>query len=390
MMEISWTRRNVLSGLLGASAAAMTFGAWANGDDVTAEAALAARMGLDISADRLRQVKNLLAAHPAVDVHSHPGRFFMRGADLWDQSARIFLAEADGPERSVGDMAAGGLAAACFSVVADMRSLVLTPEGGLRALRPLAEGEIWADYKRQIGEFRRLLQDGSVSLVSSASDIVRNHAKGQLSAILTAEGGDFLEGDLGRLAEAWNDGMRSITIVHYRVNEVGDIQTEAATHGGLTPFGADLVRAMNAQGMLIDLAHASFETTRQVVAITQKPVMLSHSHLGDGPGANPRLISVDHARLVAGTGGVIGSWPAGITQRSFGDFITETLRLIDAVGVDHVAIGTDMDANYRPVFDSYRQWPLAVALLLERKMSEADVAKIIGGNFLRVFAAAAA
>jgi membrane dipeptidase len=268
--------------------------------------------------------------------------------------------------------------------------LVLTPEGGLRALRPLAAGEIWAYYKRQIKEFRELLKDGSVFLAGNTDDVIKNHAAGRVSAILTAEGGDFLEGSLDRLAEAWDDGVRSITIVHYRVNEVGDIQTEAPVHHGLSAFGVDLVQAMNAQGMLIDLAHASFETTRQATAVTTKPVMISHSHISAEPGGHPRLISADHARLIAETGGIIGAWPAGITQRTFGDFIGEIMRLIDTVGVDHVAIGTDKDANFRPVFDSYRQWPVAVALLLDRGLSEEDVTKVMGGNFLRVFAAAMA
>lgn len=390
MSEYYWTRRNVLAGLLGTGTAVVALGGCAGSEDITAEAALASRMSLDVPDGRLRQARRLLSAHPAVDVHSHPGRFFMRGADIWHHSARMFAAAEGGPERAIADMAAGGVAAACFAVVTDMRSLVLTPEGGLRALRPLAEGEIWADYKRQIEEFRELLKDGSVYLAGNADDIRKNHTAGRVSAILTAEGGDFLEGSLDRLAEAWDDGMRSITIVHYRVNEVGDIQTEAPVHHGLSAFGVDLVRAMNAQGMLVDLAHASFETTRQAAAVTTKPVMISHSHISPEPGGHPRLISADHARLIAETGGIIGSWPAGITQRTFGDFIGETMRLIDVVGVDHVAIGTDMDANFRPVFDSYRQWPVAVALLLEQGLSEADVIKVMGGNFLRVFAAATA
>ena len=166
---------------------------------------------------------------------------------------------------------------------------------------------------------------------------------------------------------------------------MGDIQTSAPKHGGLTLFGADLIRGMNRLGIIVDLAHASFETTKQAVAVTTKPVMLSHSHILHEDNPNPRLISAEHARLIADTGGVIGAWPAGITQHNLPDYIDEIMRLIDVVGVNHVALGTDMDVNFKPVFDNYRQLPLVTALLLKKGLTEEDTAKILGGNFMRLF-----
>jgi membrane dipeptidase len=107
--------------------------------------------------------------------------------------------------------------------------------------------------------------------------------------------------------------------------------------------------------------------------------------------SHPRFISVDLARAVAQSGGgVLGAWPAGIGIGDLDGFVRRTFVLIDAVGIDHVCLGTDMDANYKPVFDSYVNLPLYVAGLLQRGLHEPEVAKLIGGNFMRVFASQAA
>jgi len=82
--------------------------------------------------------------------------------------------------------------------------------------------------------------------------------------------------------------------------------------------------------------------------------------------------------------GVIGAWPSGFANRTFDDFVDQTMRLIDVVGVDHVGLGTDMDGNFKPVFSSYLQLPDWVAGLRSKGLSEIDVAKVAGGNALRV------
>src|SRR3546814_20726813 len=91
--------------------------------------------------------------------------------------------------------------------------------------------------------------------------------------------------------------------------------------------------------------------------------------------------------IASGGGGVIGAWPAGIGIDDLNGFVDRTLELIDRVGIDHVCLGTDMDANYKPVLDSYAKLPIYVAGLFQRGLAEADVAKLVGENFLRLFAA---
>src|SRR5262249_49239943 len=123
--------------------------------------------------------------------------------------------------------------------------------------------------------------------------------------IYAVEGCDFLEGRVDRVQEAYDRGIRSLQLVHYHVNELGDIQTEAPVHGGLTPFGREAVREMNRVGIVVDVAHATFSVVQGVVATTTQPIILSHSDIQDASGW-ARFISPEHARLVAGTGGVIG------------------------------------------------------------------------------------
>jgi membrane dipeptidase len=96
------------------------------------------------------------------------------------------------------------------------------------------------------------------------------------------------------------------------------------------------------------------------------------------------MLDPGHAKAVAATGGVIGMWPSGFGNDNFQDFVDNTMRLIDLVGVEHVGLGTDMDSNYKPVFDSYKQLPDWTAGLLQKGLSESDVSKVIGGNAMRV------
>ena len=94
-------------------------------------------------------------------------------------------------------------------------------------------------------------------------------------------------------------------------------------------------------------------------------------------------MSLDLAKAVADTGGgVLGACPVGIGISDLNGFVARTFELID-----HVCLGTDMDANYKPVFDTYANLPLYVAGLLKRGLHEPELAKVIGGNFIRLFAA---
>ena len=327
------------------------------------------------------------AAHrsaPWVDVHAHPGRFFVRGLPEGEPITALLGGETT--EGAVEDLAAGGVTLACFATVADLRVLRVDPAHGICAGRAFEPGEAHADHERQLAALDEITAREGIARILVPADLEAAQAADRLGILLTCEGGDFLEARLERVAEAYDRGVRSITLVHYRVNELGDIQTEPPVHGGMTPFGVSVVREMNRLGMIVDLAHATFDATKQVLDVSSHPVMISHSHLARGGDAHPRLLSREHALAVTEGGGLVGAWPAGVELASFDDFLDETLRMVDVLGVEHVAIGTDMDANYRPVIQSYRQFPDLASALMARGVGSGEVANILGGNFLRLFA----
>jgi membrane dipeptidase len=349
------------------------------------DSAQLSELGMKLSAQQRAAGVALLKRHASVDIHSHPGRFFLK--DVVDPTPTTRAFGEPFEAAAIADLNAGNVSAALFSAVADMRLLEMTPAHGLHAARDFQPGEAYADYRRQLAELKALAASPGLTQGLAPADINTAHARHQSAAVFAVEGGDFIEADLDRIHEAFHDGVRAITLLHYHVNQIGDIQTEAPIHNGLTPLGKSIVAEMNKAGMLIDLAHATFGVAKDVLEVSTKPVMVSHTNLITPATSHPRLISREHAKLVAAAGGIIGSWPSGVGQTTFADYIDSILRLIDAVQIDHVAIGTDMDANFKPVLRSYRDWSLIPAALLARGLREDDVAKVMGANFQRVFKA---
>lgn len=346
-----------------------------------------APIGFATPPDELARARDLLARHPSVDAHAHPGRTFVDGAQHLSGLVWVYARLGTFEQRTVRDMQAGGLSASAFAAVSDFQVLGLKGEG-LAAVRTFEPGEAWANYRHQIGRLQGLVAAGLVHPVLKPADIEVARALGKVGALLTVEGGDFLEGRPERVAQAYADGVRSITLLHYRNNELGDIVTGSAVHGRLSDAGSAVVRAMNAAGMLVDVAHASPATAMGAISASSKPVIASHVHIHSQALSHPRFISVYMARAIAEKGGgVLGAWPAGIGITDLKGFVDRTFELIDAVGIDHVCLGTDMDANYKPVFDTYTNLPHYVAGLSQRGLKEGEIAQLIGANFIRILAA---
>ena len=319
---------------------------------------------------------SFLRHYPSFDLHCHPGAFYGRGTPDYPGDPAF--------TKTTSEMRTGGLTAAFFSIVADAQLLTRGAKGIVVSDRKLSEGEAWADSEKQLHTFDELAKRANVGLATSTVQMQQLRERGQIAAFLSCEGGHGLEGRLDRLDALYARGVRSLQLVHYAQNTLGDVQTLPAVYNGLSAFGRDVVRRLNRLGMVVDVAHASFATVKATVETTTAPIMLSHSHLQSDTSPHPRLITVEHARLVSSTGGLIGAWPSGFANRTFADFVDQTMRLIDAVGVDHVGLGTDMDGNFQPVFSSYRQLPDWVTGLQSKGLSEADLAKVVGGNALRV------
>jgi membrane dipeptidase len=361
---LSLSRRSVLGGL---GAGLATGPALAQG----------APTGLKLTDAQIAAGRAFLARHPSVDVHAHPGGFYARGLPGREPNFEA---------KTLKAMADGRVTAALFNCVSDALVLARTASGAIVPAREFQPGEAWADYRRQIGLLRAMLDRREVAPGRTVADIAAAQAARRTAAVFAVEGGDFIEDRMERVHAAYGDGVRAITIIHYHPNQIGDPQTSAPRFPGLTDVGKDIVREMNRAGILIDLAHSSFGVVRDAVGISTRPMMISHTNLKRPDFDHPRFVSLEHARLVTERGGVVGAWPSGFGQKTMADWIGSILRMVDALGADHVAIGTDMDGNYMPVFDDYAQWPLIPAALLAHGMHEPEVAKVMGGNSLRLMA----
>ena len=314
------------------------------------------------SADRPTAVGSL-----TVDFHSH----------AWRRS------------NFAADLRRGGLNLVAMVATSD-RLLLNRDSGRQRALGTVAPGALYANTIEQLNVIRQAIERDELVAVRTPADAERARDSGQPGVLVGCEGGDVLEGSLERLQELHAAGIRLIQLVHYRVNELGDIQTEDPVHAGLTSFGADAVRTCNRLGIVVDVAHATFEATRQAAKITTRPLLLSHTFLRSAPRRYTRGILPEHALAVAETGGVVGVVPFPTVFVTLPDYTAGIARMVDAVGVDHVGIGGDL-AGIRgaPPYRRFEQFPELVQMLQSRGFSSEEVAKIAGGNFMRLFVAIA-
>ncbi len=285
-------------------------------------------------------------------------------------------------------MKQGGMNVAVMASISD-RPLIKLEGGRLRASGSPPRGHLHYHAMRQVGDIKRAIESEQLATVLTPAEATSARAAGRPGIIIGFEGADVLEGSLERVGEIHAEGARLLQLVHYRVNELGDIQTEEPVHNGLTPFGADVVRACNRLGIIVDVAHATFEVTAQVLKTATRPLVLSHTYLIDRPRRNTRGITRDHARAVAETGGAIGIVPFPSTFPTLQHYANGIAKMADAVGVDHVGIASDMTGIPvgTPPFNNYQQLPQIVQALADTGFKREEVQKIMGGNFMRVFKA---
>ena len=303
-----------------------------------------------------------------VDFHSHAWRRADFAADLRQSGVNVVV-----------------------MVATSDRLLLNRDSGRQRALGTVAPGALYANATEQAATIAQAIERDDLLAIRAPADAVRARAAGRPGILVGFEGGDVLEGSLERLKELHAGGTRLIQLVHYRVNELGDIQTEDPVHRGLTSFGADAVRTCNQLGIIVDVAHATLEATRQTAKATTRPLLLSHTFLTDAPRRYTRGITREHARAVAETGGVVGVVPFPSAFATLQDYVGGIVRMVDAIGVNHVGIGGDLAGiPGAPPYRRFEQFPEIVQMLQNRGFSSEDVAKIAGGNFMRLFAAVAA
>ncbi|MBI1791432.1 MAG: membrane dipeptidase [Acidobacteria bacterium] len=294
-----------------------------------------------------------------------------------------------------------------------------------------------AEAVRRTLEFRDAMQrvldahPDQIELALNAADIERITRTGRIAAMLSVEGGHQIADSLGVLRMYHRLGIRSMTLSHFRNNNWADSSTDKPVHNGLTAFGKEVVREMNRLGMIVDISHVADKTFYDALAVTTRPAIASHSScraISDVP----RNMTDDMIRALARNGGVIGinfgegfinpkdaealrkavqsigygeapaagkaldDYAARQHRRMAGEALKVAATVEDVAahidhvvkiaGIDHVGIGSDFDGITGPPqgLEDVSKMPSLTAALLRKGYREADVRKVLGGNFLRV------
>ena len=233
--------------------------------------------------------------------------------------------------------------------------------------------------------------NGQLRVIRTAADLDRmlaDRAQGKkvVGGMLSIEGLQDLEGKFANLDTLYTAGFRMAGLAHFFDNDVaGSMHGEAK--GGLTPLGRQVMRRMEAIGMIVDIAHSSHATIAEVLATARRPVVASHGGVQATCKVN-RNLTDDEIRGVARTGGVIGIgyWDAAICSTKPEAAAAAIAHVRDLVGIDHVGLGSDFDGAVTTGFDS-SQIAAVTQALIDRGFSDADIAKVMGGNVLRVLRA---
>ena len=259
---------------------------------------------------------------------------------------------------------------------------------------------------------------GRSLLIQKPEDIARAKREGKVGIILGFQDGTPFEKELAYVPILARLGIRISGIAYNNANAIGDGCFETANRG-LTAFGKTVVLEMNRVGITVDLSHVGERTSLDVASASQKPVVFSHSNV-KALTDHPRNLTDDQMKAAAGTGGVVGICPHSIfceRDRKVRPTLDAMLDHIDyaanLIGVDHVGLGTDFfggqtlgELVFRHKFGRISPWfwagyTIATKFvsgfetmagyqnvangLLRRGYQPADVQKVLGGNFLRVF-----
>ena len=232
---------------------------------------------------------------------------------------------------------------------------------------------------------------GQLRLIRTPADLDRllaDRGAGRkvVGAMLSIEGLQDLEGKLANLDRLHDAGFRMAGLAHFFDNDVAG-SMHGVAKGGLSPLGVQVVRRMEALGMVVDVAHSSHATIAQVIAMARRPIVASHGGVQATCKVN-RNLTDDEIRGIARTGGVIGIgyWDAAICTTRPEGAATAIAHVRDLVGIDHVGLGSDFDGAVTTGFDS-SQIAAVTQALIDRGFSDADIAKVMGGNVLRVLRA---
>lgn len=304
----------------------------------------------------------------------------------------FFFGMGKSPEKSPlrPAMAAGNATLVAWSLVGDVPWLRVTGKGIKQKGQP-KRGEAIAWFESDVARIKQHLREQNLKLALTPDDVDKALA-GEPHVVLTVEGATFVEDALPPLAHAYEAGVRSVQLVHYIENPIGDFQTAAPMYDGLTDLGLQVVRECNRLGILVDLAHCTDTAVRQALEVSTQPVIWSHSSVTRTrvpnwkmPVWQARQLKLETAEMLARKGGVVGLWPmrsdVGATPEAYAARLWE---MAEWLGDDHAGFGTDMNAISRPAIASYADLQKVVGYWQKAGFPDASIRKIAIGNFARV------
>lgn len=231
--------------------------------------------------------------------------------------------------------------------------------------------------------------DGALFLIENRSDLerllaARSEGGEIIGALLSIEGAHAMEGDPANLQVLFDAGYRMIGLAHFFDNEYAG-SAHGVDKGGLTELGRQTIREMEELGIIVDLAHLSPTAIDEVLDLATRPVVVSHTGVR-GTCDNQRNLSDQHIRRIAGGGGIIGIgyWETAVCGRSPEDIAGAIAYIVERVGADHAAFGSDFDGGTTVGFDT-SALPALTQALMDTGLSDREVQKILGENVLRVF-----
>lgn len=309
---------------------------------------------------------------------------------------------------------------------------IFTPQGPRTAQGDRAARDAALMRAVQIREMTARHSD-AFRFVTTSAEARAAAAAGKRFVFMSMENSSPVEADLSLMSAFRQLGVVMMGVTHFKNNDLGDSATDRPEWHGLSPKGRDFIAEANRLGIMLDASHASDEVLRQTIRLSRAPVICSHS----GARAvfdHPRNLSDDDIRLLAAHGSVIqitafsdymianppnavrdGEMKPiierlvrdqsmdkadrrslitrmreidgrhGHRRASFDDFMNHLLHAIEVAGVDHVGISGDLDGGGGvDGLDSVADYPRITAALAQQGFTQQDIAKIWGGNALRV------
>ncbi|MCX7148317.1 MAG: membrane dipeptidase [Rhodocyclales bacterium] len=306
------------------------------------------------------------------DPHAHP--YPLRGSRSYDPSTP-----------TIEIMKQLNMALCSFSAVGDMTFM----RGH--------SGMPFADTKNQLRIVKRMEEQGEIRLLLKAADLPALIASHTAPAgLMAVEGGDALEGKLQNLDALHEYGVRLMTLMHERDNEIGFNQ-RSGSDGPLTPFGASVVEKMNALGMVIDVSHAKGNTLKGIAEVSAMPLVDSHTSPflpGEEGSGLRRLRTWREMETIAGTGGLVCTWPLAYSgknseRNTLKQWAEEIVQMKARLGMEHCGLGTDGGGGlprFVKGWESIASLPDLIGEMRQAGLTQGDIAAYVGGNFLRLLA----